>query len=48
MAAIIGSIQLVNWANCPKCGYNNITGKKTCEGTKADGSVCGAALPVSV
>jgi hypothetical protein len=43
MAALI-YIELVNSLNCPKCGYNNMTGKETCEGTLADGSTCGARL----
>ncbi|KAF2240341.1 hypothetical protein BU26DRAFT_237967 [Trematosphaeria pertusa] len=45
--AVGGHIESVNWANCPKCGYNNITGRETCEGTLADGSTCGAALPIA-
>jgi hypothetical protein len=47
MATLI-YIELVNSATCPACGYNNMTGKTTCEGTKADGSACGANLPVTV
>jgi hypothetical protein len=42
---VITPIELVNSVNCPKCGYNNISGKRNCEGTLADGSVCGVALP---
>jgi hypothetical protein len=45
MATLI-YIELVNSMKSPKCGYNNITGKKTCEGTLADGSTCGAKLPI--
>ena len=37
--------ELVNHVNCPACGYNNITGKETCEGVKEDGSICGTPLP---
>ena len=38
----------VNCAKCPKCGHNNITGREYCEGVLADGSVCGALLPITV
>lgn len=35
----------VDQVKCPKCNYNNISGKTECEGTLSDGSPCGAALP---
>jgi hypothetical protein len=50
MAALTHT-ELVNWAQCPKCGYNNMTGKTKCEGPKPggpDGELCGASLPVTV
>jgi hypothetical protein len=42
MAANVGVLP-VNEVNCPKCGYNNITGATTCA---AKG--CGADLPTVV
>ena len=47
MAAFI-PVKPVDAVNCPTCGYNNISGAKTCTGTKADGTTCGKELPVTV
>jgi len=46
--AVLGCIELVNSVNCPKCGYNNISGKTKCEGKKSDGSPCDEPLAVVV
>lgn len=47
MAAFI-PVMPVDAVNCPTCDYNNITGAKTYAGTKADGSICGKELLVSI
>jgi hypothetical protein len=36
--------ELVNSVTCPKCGYNNMSGKMTCEGPLEGGGICGAEL----
>jgi hypothetical protein len=49
--AILTYIELVNSAACPKCGYNNMTGKTKCEGPKlggAEGELYGESLPITV
>lgn len=35
----------VDAVNCPKCGYNNVTGSKYCTGTVSGGGSCGQELP---
>jgi len=49
--AILTYIKLVNSAACPKCEYNNITGKTKCEEPKpggAKGELCGESLPITI
>lgn len=42
--AIALPVELTNQVTCSACGYNNMTGKATCEGTLANGTTCGATL----
>jgi hypothetical protein len=46
--AVLGSTQLINMVNCPRCGYNDISGKTYCEGENSDGERWNTALPVVV
>ena len=45
--AALTPVQPLNYQNCPKCGYNNVTGAETCDGKLADGSTCGTEILVS-